>query len=87
MVRLKKCLQKAVANWKTEARRTGGGVNRATPPTEIQMRVISIIGVQSATGVAGAIELETTESKLMEICNYIVCSYGAFVVKIKIFVP
>ena len=51
------------------------------------MRVISIIGVQSATGVAGAIELETTESKLMEICNYIVCSYGAFVAKIKIFVP
>ena len=84
---LKSASKKAVANWKTEARRTGGGVNSATPPTEIQMRVISIIGVQSATGVAGAIELETTESKLMEICNYIVCSYGAFVAKIKIFVP
>ena len=66
---LKSASKKSVANWKTEACRTGRGVNRATPPTEIQMRVISIIEVQSATGVAGAIELETTKSKLMEICN------------------
>ena len=66
---LKSASRKAVAKWKTEACRTGGGVNRVIPPTEIQMRVISINGVQSATRVAGAIEMETTESKLMEICH------------------
>ena len=59
---LKSSAKKAVAKWKLEATKTGSGINPATPPTQTQLRVISVIGTQSVTVVDGASELETSDS-------------------------
>ena len=59
---LKSSVKKAVAKWKTEATKTGGGINTATPPTEAQFRVMSIVGMQGATVVDGAFDLDTSDS-------------------------
>ena len=59
---LKSSAKKAVAKWKTEATKTVGGTNTATPPTEAQFRVMSIIDMQGATGVDGAFDLDTSDS-------------------------
>ena len=58
---LKSSAKKAVTKWKLEATKTGGGINPATPPTQTQLRVISVIGTQSVIGVDGASELETSD--------------------------
>ena len=60
---IKSSSKKAIALYKKEYVKTGGGRNTAPPPTELQSRLVSIIGMQSVMGIAGASGLETTESK------------------------
>ena len=60
---IKSSSKKAIALSKIKSVKTGGGRNTAPPPTELQSRVVSIIGMQSVMGIAGASGLETTESK------------------------
>ena len=64
MVGPKKFSQKSSREWKTEATKTRGGTNTATPTTEAQFRVMYIIGMQGATGVDGAFDLDTSDSRV-----------------------
>ncbi|CAK8687704.1 unnamed protein product [Clavelina lepadiformis] len=56
----KSSARKAVVKWKKEDSQTGGRVNTATCLPDTQFRVISIIRMQSVTGIGGASELETS---------------------------
>ena len=59
---LKSAAKQAVAKWKKETTKTGGGSNTAPTPTDTQFRIINIIGGQSVTGIDGASNLEVAIS-------------------------
>ena len=51
---LKAAAKQAVADWKEECNKTGGGSNRVQQSSELHYRIIQIIGEQSAAGIEGA---------------------------------
>jgi len=50
---MKSQAKKAVTKWNFECRRTGGGRNLASKPTEIQFRIASFIGEVQTSGIPG----------------------------------
>jgi len=55
---IKSLTKRAVTRWNTEMRRTGGGVNTATKPTEVQFRIAAFIGQVNTTGIPGTENLD-----------------------------
>ena len=52
-VDIKSISKKAVAKWKSEADRTGGGSNTAPKPSEMQFRIANFIGYVHTVGIPG----------------------------------
>ena len=50
---LKAAAKQAVADWKKECNKTGGGSNRVQQPSELHHGIIQIIGEQSVAGIEG----------------------------------
>ena len=48
---LKAAAKQAVADWKKECKKTGGGSNRVQQPRELHYRIIQILGKQSVAGI------------------------------------
>ena len=57
---LKSISKKAVASYKKELAKTGGGVNKAETPTDLQFKISEIIGEVCTEGVPGTLLCNTS---------------------------